>query len=123
MKPYTSVISFPNFRDFLEWLKFRGIKEMGRVIVQHFTTGEKGVTFVRYSYKMTAKDPERQEIVECLLPFYSGIWINKDVTEKEAAPIEEKFRAWLDETIKDFHEKNNYGFNVILAEFKAIGEP
>ena len=122
MKAYTNILNFPTLKDFLDWLKTRGIKEIGRVIMQQFTIGEKGITFVKYGYKLSARDPERQEIIVCELPFFSGLWISKEVTEKEAAPVEEKYRAWLEERLKEFQEKEKWAFTTIHAEIKAIGE-
>ena len=115
----TSLLKFPNVTDFFAWLKERGIHEYGEVIVEDRRTGKHGVTWVSYFIRLSAKDPARQEIAQCEILYFSGMWI-RDESRKESEPEEARFKEYVqkkhDEAFKD------YAMRVLPAEFQSLGD-
>jgi hypothetical protein len=115
-----TILKFPNLTDFYSFLKQRGIHEYGEVIIEDRRTGKQGITYVSYSIRLTAKDPERSEIVQCELLFYNGIWLGADATREESKASEKKFKEYVEKTHSEAFK--DYGMAVIPAEFKAVAE-
>jgi len=115
----TTVLKFPSPRDFFEWLKQRGIHEYGSVVMQEGKSATHGVPFITYSIRLSAKDPQRSEIVRCEVSFWNGIWIDREHSRKEAEEAEKQ----MQEYVKKQHEEafKGYEIAVIPAEFD-IGE-
>lgn len=115
----TTILKFPDLHDFFDWLKKKGIHEYGSVVMEERRAGSHGVPFITYSLRLSAKDPQRSEIVRCEIPFYNGIWINRETSRKEAEEAEKQMKDY----VKKQHEEafKGYEITVLPAEFD-IGE-
>jgi adenylosuccinate synthase len=109
------ILKFPEPKDFFDWLKKKGIHQYGSVVMEDRRTGSHGVPIVSYSVRMSAFDSTNNQIIQCEVPFYNGIWINRETSRKEAADAEDKMKAY----IKKIHEQvfKDYDIVVIPAEF------
>lgn len=109
------ILKFPEPKDFFEWLKQKGIHQYGSVVMEDRRSGSHGVPLITYTLKMTAYDSVNNQIIQCELPFYNGIWINRETARKEAADAEDKMKAY----VKKIHEEafKGYDMKVIPAEF------
>jgi hypothetical protein len=110
-----TILKFPSAKDFFDWLKLRGIHEYGSVVMESKRTGQQHIVSVRYSLKLSAKDLKRSEIVQCELFFWVGLWINPEVSRKEAEAAEKKMREYVETAHKEAFK--DYEMKVILAEF------
>lgn len=115
-----TILKFPNLTDFYDLLKYRGIHEYGEVIIEDKKTGQSGITYVSYFIRLTAKDSERKEIVQCEMLYFSGAWMGSEVSRKESQDSEKRFKAYVEKA----HGEAFKGFemSVIPAEFKALPE-
>lgn len=115
--PRTTILKFPDVRDFFGWLKQRDIHEYGSVVMEEVKPSSKGIAFVTYSVRMSAKDPQRSEIIQCEVPFYNGIWISREHNREEAEKAEVAMKAYIEKVHKEVFK--DYEISVISAEFQA----
>lgn len=110
-----TILKFPNPRDFFEWLRQRGIHEYGSVVMEERKSGSHGVPIVTYSLRLSAKDPQRSEIVRCEIPFYNGIWIDREHSRKEAGQAETQMKEYVQKQHGEAFK--GYKITVLPAEF------
>jgi len=109
------ILKFPEPSDFFDWLKKKSIHEYGSVVIENRRADTHGVPYVIYSVRMTAYDDSKNQIIQCELPFYNGVWINRETCRKQAEKGEADMKAY----IKKVHEETfkDYDISVIPAEF------
>ena len=84
-------LQFPELKDFIEYLKGKGIRTVGIVERVDRKATKAGAPMERYYFRLTAKDEESREIILCDITYYDGL-------EPFSSHLKEKFEKARKET-------------------------
>lgn len=113
----TTILKFPDVHDFFDWLKKCGIHEYGSVVMIEKKSTSQGIPLVTYTIRMSAKDINRAEIIQCEIPFYNGIFVDQAEEKKKAQEAEKTMKDYIEKVHKEAFK--DYEISVIPAEFMA----